>query len=251
MRQKIVAGNWKMHKTFEEGLSLARTLVNEVPPTTAQVILATPFIHLPAVWGIIAARPDFAIAAQNSHPADQGAYTGEISNAMLKSCGCTHVLLGHSERREYNQESNEFLARKVDSALAAGLTPIFCCGESLSIRESGKHLEFVATQLKESLYHLSAELLSKIVIAYEPIWAIGTGVTASPAQAQEMHASLRQELARQYGQDIASGIRILYGGSVKANNAQELFSQADIDGGLVGGASLSVEEFTAIIAAAG
>lgn len=251
MRQKIVAGNWKMHKTFEEGLTLARTLVNQVPTTNAQVILAPPFIHLPAIWGIIAARPDFALAAQNSHVAEQGAYTGEVSNSMLKSTGCTHVILGHSERREYNHETNELLARKVDSALAAGLTPLFCCGESLSIRESGAHLEFVATQLRESLYHLSADSIQKLVIAYEPIWAIGTGVTASPAQAQEMHASLRQELARQYGNDLANGLRILYGGSVKANNAQELFSQPDIDGGLVGGASLSVEEFTAIIAAAG
>jgi triosephosphate isomerase len=254
MRKKYAAGNWKMNKTFEEGQILISEVVNmvkdELTHPNVQVVLGVPFPYLSSFSKLID-TPKVALAAQNCYPKTSGAYTGEVSVPMLKSVGVTYVIIGHSERREYFGESDAFIAEKVDAILAEGLTPIFCCGETLAQRDSGIHFDFVKRQLSNSLFHLSAEALQKVVIAYEPIWAIGTGVTASPAQAQEMHASLRQELARQYGDALANAMRILYGGSVKANNAQELFSQPDIDGGLVGGASLSVEEFTAIIAAAG
>jgi len=187
------------------------------------------------------------VAAQNCHQESSGAYTGEISASMLRSLGVNYVILGHSERREYFKESNELLTQKVNVALDEGLTPIFCCGEPLSIRESNQQIEYVCHQLTASLFHLEASQMAAVVIAYEPIWAIGTGRTASAEQAQEMHAAIRNHLASKFGQEIADGISILYGGSCKPSNAQEIFAGEDVDGGLIGGASLKAEDFLAII----
>ncbi len=249
MRNKIVAGNWKMNNTLDEGITLASEIVNMVADELTddvKMILCTPFIHLSSVSKIIGNAEKVFLGAQNCNDHQKGAYTGEISVDMLKSVGVQYVILGHSERREYYGESNDFLAKKVDTVLAAGLTPIFCCGESLEIREKGSHFDFVTNQLTESLFHLSADEFSKIVIAYEPIWAIGTGVTASKEQAQEMHEKLRAHLAAKYGSDLAEGISILYGGSCNPKNAPELFAQKDIDGGLIGGASLKSRDFVDI-----
>ncbi|GLR16326.1 triose-phosphate isomerase [Portibacter lacus] len=246
-RLQIAAGNWKMNKTFEDAMQLSRALANATRDENVLTIMATPSIYLKMIVDQVLHVPGLEVAAQNCHEKESGAYTGEISAPMLESIGVKYVIIGHSERREYFAESNEVLARKVDIALANNLIPIFCCGESLEIRKSGKHLSYVANQLKESLYHLSAEELSKVIVAYEPIWAIGTGETASPEQAQEMHEYLRNALAEQYSEDIANGISILYGGSVKPANAQIIFSQKDVDGGLVGGASLKAEDFVQII----
>ena len=196
---------------------------------------------------IVEASDKVFLAAQNVSEHVSGAYTGDVSVEMLKSVGVTHVVLGHSERRTYHNETNEQLAKRVDLALDGDLTPIFCCGESLDVRESGKHEAFVTNQLAESLFHLNEEQIQKIVIAYEPIWAIGTGVTASTEQAQEMHKTLRGFLASKYGQEVADEISILYGGSAKPSNAPELFSQPDVDGGLIGGASLKSRDFVDII----
>ncbi|HVZ25389.1 MAG TPA: triose-phosphate isomerase, partial [Sediminibacterium sp.] len=214
-----------------------------------QAVFAVPFPYLPMALEKMKGRTGTFIAAQNCSQYKSGAYTGEVSAEMLRSMDVTYVILGHSERREYFQENNAMLARKLDQALANGLQPVFCCGEPLQIREAGTQNAYVAEQLKESLYHLDDASMQKIVIAYEPIWAIGTGKTATSAQAQEMHAFIRGELGKQYGADLAQKISILYGGSVKAANAVELFSQPDVDGGLVGGASLLAEEFAAIIRA--
>ena len=204
-------------------------------------------IHLKAVSEVIAGADHIKLGAQNCYPKASGAYTGETSVDMLKSVGVEYVVIGHSERRGYFEESNEFLAAKVNIVLEGGLTPIFCCGESLDIREAGTHVDFVANQLKESLFHLSAEQFSNVVIAYEPIWAIGTGVTASPEQAQDMHKELRALIATQYGEKVADETTILYGGSVKPANAATLFACPDVDGGLVGGASLKPDAFIDII----
>lgn len=214
-----------------------------------QVIFAVPFPYLIMASSEVADEQHYYIAAQNCYHKKSGAYTGEVSAEMLHSIGIKYCVLGHSERREYFQESNKVLAEKLDLCLEYGITPIFCCGEPLSIREAGTQNSFVEEQLKESLFHLADSVISKIVIAYEPIWAIGTGKTATSDQAQEMHAHLRSVLARQYGPVLANTIPILYGGSVKASNAGELFSRPDVDGGLVGGASLNATEFTAIIKA--
>ncbi len=245
-RLKIAAGNWKMNKNFGEGLALTQALVAGSEDTGNLMILGTPYIHLQTVGGLISNSNHIKLAAQNCHQNLKGAYTGEISISMLQSVGVEYVILGHSERRQYFDEGNALLAEKVNTVLEGGLLPIFCCGEALPIREAGTHVEFVAKQLKESLFHLSAEDFSKIVIAYEPIWAIGTGVTASPAQAQEMHQAIRALLAEKYGNEIADATSILYGGSVKPANAKDLFSQPDVDGGLVGGASLKPDDFIAI-----
>ncbi|MCE7994094.1 MAG: triose-phosphate isomerase [Roseivirga sp.] len=250
MRKKIVAGNWKMNKTLDEGLALASevaNIANDEITDDAIAVLCTPFIHLSAVGKIVAGSNKVFLGAQNMSEHAGGAYTGDISADMLNSVGVNYVILGHSERREYHNESNAELASRVDAALANELTPIFCCGESLEVREAGTHVDFVSNQLKESLFHLDAEAFKKIVIAYEPIWAIGTGVTASSAQAQDMHKALRDGFAAQYGQDVADEISILYGGSAKPANAPELFSQPDIDGGLIGGASLKARDFVDII----
>lgn len=249
MRKQIVAGNWKMNKTAEEALILASEVVNMVKDevnTDVQVIIAPPAIYLSTLQKYTETVANVGIAAQNCSNKASGAYTGEISASMLKSIGVTHVILGHSERREYFKETNEQLAEKVNIVLENGLTPIFCCGETLELRQGTEFLEFVAAQLTASLFHLSAEELLKVVIAYEPIWAIGTGLTASSEQAQEMHAYLRGHLASKYGQEVADSISILYGGSCNEKNAQELFACPDVDGGLIGGASLKSREFTNI-----
>lgn len=249
MRKKIVAGNWKMNKTLEEGLSLASevvSIVNDELTDDVTVVMCTPFVHLAAVSKIVGDSEKVHLGAQNMSEHASGAYTGDISASMLRSVGASHVILGHSERREYHQETNAQLATRVDVALEAGITPIFCCGESLEIREAETHVDFVTNQLKESLFHLDAASFQKVVIAYEPIWAIGTGVTASSAQAQEMHKAIRDFFAGQYGQEVADEISILYGGSAKPGNAPELFAQPDVDGGLIGGASLKARDFVEI-----
>lgn len=248
MRKNIVAGNWKMNKTLQEGIALA-TELNEVlkgVSVNCDVVIGTPFIHLASVAAAVDTTK-IGVAAQNCADKEAGAYTGEISAAMVKSTGAGYVILGHSERRAYYGETAALLKTKVELALKNGLTPIFCIGEVLEEREAGKHFEVVKQQIEESLFDLSAEDFGKIVLAYEPVWAIGTGKTASAAQAQEIHAFIRQTLAAKYGQNVADACSILYGGSCNAGNAKELFSNPDVDGGLIGGASLKVADFKAII----
>ena len=248
MRKKIVAGNWKMNNSLEEGEKLTAEVVNLVADETdVVVILATPFLHLVPTIQQTKNVDNVFVAAQNCSEHKSGAYTGEVSVAMLSSAGVDYVIIGHSERRANFNESNSQLAAKVDLALAEDLTPIFCCGEPLEIREDGSFFDFVAIQLTQSLFHLTQEQISKLVIAYEPIWAIGTGKTASSPQAQEMHNHIRQHLASQYGTEIASDLSILYGGSCKPDNARELFANEDVDGGLIGGASLNSRDFAEIV----
>ncbi len=248
MRNKIVAGNWKMNNTLEEGIKLATEVLEKTTGNEeAQIVLGTPFIHLTSVAEKVGGKKGIEISAQNCSDKVSGAYTGEISASMVKSTGANYVILGHSERREYFSESNEELAEKVNQALANDLIPIFCCGEPLEVREAEEMYPFVKQQLTESLFHLSNEDFAKIAIAYEPIWAIGTGKTASSEQAQEMHAELRAHLATKFGQELADTCPILYGGSCKPSNAQELFACADVDGGLIGGASLNADAFLAIV----
>ena len=246
-RLNIAAGNWKMNKTFEDALQLSREIANADRNDGVLTILGVPSVYLKMVVDQVLHVPGLEVAAQNCHSKPSGAFTGEISAAMLNSIGLKYVIVGHSERRQFFAESNAELAEKVNISLENELIPIFCCGESLDIRKSGKHLEYVANQLAESLFHLDADAVKKLIIAYEPIWAIGTGETASPEQAQEMHAHLRSALAAKYGDKIAESISILYGGSVKPANAEIIFSQKDVDGGLVGGASLNSEDFVQII----
>ncbi|RXK48894.1 triose-phosphate isomerase [Aquirufa rosea] len=249
MRKKIVAGNWKMNKTAAEAVALATevaALVKSEVPSSVQVIMAPPALFISEVNKVTEGISNLSVSAQNCHEKASGAYTGEISASMLASAGVPYVILGHSERRQYFNETNAQLAAKVDAALENNVTPIFCCGESLELRDGGDFLAFVAEQLTESLFHLSAEAFGKVVIAYEPIWAIGTGLTASSAQAQEMHAYLRQHIAAKYGQAVADDCSILYGGSCNAQNAAELFACADVDGGLIGGASLKAGDFITI-----
>lgn len=248
MRKKIVAGNWKMNNNLEEGKQLAQEVADKTTGSEkATIVLGTPFIHITSVVDIVSGKNGISVAAQNCSDKASGAYTGEISASMVKSTGAGHVIIGHSERREYFEESNEQLAAKVDIALENDLTPIFCCGESLEIRESGDMYPFVKKQLTESLFHLSAADFAKVAIAYEPIWAIGTGKTASSDQAQEMHAELRAHLATKFGNEAAEDCSILYGGSCKPSNAEELFAKQDVDGGLIGGASLKADDFLAIV----
>jgi triosephosphate isomerase len=247
MRKKIVAGNWKMNKTLEEGLALASEVNNMAKDEVSadvQLVICTPYISLASVAKLLSGN--VALGAQNCHQKESGAYTGEISIGMLKSIGTQYVILGHSERREYFGETNAQLAEKVNLSLANGITPLFCCGETLAQREKGIHIDFVNAQLTESLFHLSESDIKKVVIAYEPIWAIGTGVTASNEQAQEMHEKIRTHIASKYGQAVADEISILYGGSCKPDNAKGLFACKDIDGGLIGGASLKARDFVDI-----
>jgi triosephosphate isomerase len=248
MRKKIVAGNWKMNKTLQEGLALATELNEALKGETLKcdVVIGTPFIHLASVAATIDTAK-IGVSAQNIANKESGAYTGEVSAAMVKSTGAAYVILGHSERREYYNETSEILNSKVALALANGLTPIYCCGEALEVRNANEQNAFVQTQLEETVFNLSVEDFSKIVIAYEPIWAIGTGVTASTEQAQEMLAFIRAIIADKFGKEVADNTSILYGGSCNAKNAPELFAQPDIDGGLIGGASLKVADFKAII----
>ncbi len=249
MRKQIAAANWKMNLTLTEGEALLDA-INAKPHSLApnqEAIFAVPFPYISMAQAKVGAKTNVYVAAQNCSNKLSGAYTGEVSVTMLQSMCVKYVVIGHSERREYFNESNELLAQKVDICLENKTTPIFCCGEPLEIRESATQNEYVAKQLTESLFHLTEDAISHVVIAYEPIWAIGTGKTASSDQAQEMHAFIRSQIAGKYGASVADGISILYGGSVKSANAVEIFSQPDVDGGLVSGASLIADEFVAII----
>lgn len=249
MRKKIVAANWKMNLTLAQG----EQLINDILAAGLklaegqEVVISTPFPYLTKAKALLKNYPGFFTGAQNCYSEKSGAYTGEVSAEMLQSIGVDYVILGHSERREYFGESNEMLAKKVDQALAYGLKPIFCCGEPLAVRQAETQNAYVAKQLEESLYHLTEEQLKNVVIAYEPIWAIGTGLTASAQQAQDMHAYIRSQIAAKYGREAALRMSILYGGSAKPGNAAELFACPDVDGGLIGGASLVAADFTAII----
>lgn len=251
MRKQIAAANWKMNLTIQQGETLLNDVLGASIELTSnqQAIFAVPFPYLLMAKEKIAGKSNYFVAAQNCYDKKSGAFTGETSVEMLQSIGIQYCVLGHSERREYFNESNKMLADKVNLCLQYAITPIFCCGEPLPVREQNGQNEFVKVQLEESLFHLSSEEITKIVIAYEPIWAIGTGRTATTEQAQEMHQFLRSVFAEKYGQEVADSISILYGGSVKANNAVELFASPDVDGGLVGGASLVANEFTQIIKA--
>jgi len=244
-RKNIAAGNWKMNTTVSEGVSLFKSLDQHNVPSDVTVIIGAPATHLSSLLDV---KSDaIYVAAQNCHQKDSGAYTGEISPAMLADMGIKYVILGHSERREYFNEDNALLAAKTDAALSHGLQVIFCCGEPLEIRKDGSQNAYVSKQIEEGIFHLNEDQLANIVIAYEPIWAIGTGETASPAQAQDMHAHIRSILTDKYGAQAADDMSILYGGSVKPANAKEIFGQKDVDGGLVGGASLKADMFGDII----
>lgn len=250
MRKKIVAGNWKMNNDYFEGLKLASEVIGMISDEVNSdviCIMAPPFIHLNSIAQLIKGKKGISLAAQNCSDQDSGAYTGEVSAKMISSTGATYVIIGHSERRNYFAEDAVLLQKKVNIALQNKLIPIFCIGETLSQRESGKHFELVKQQLVESLFSLSTDEFNKVIIAYEPVWAIGTGLTASPAQAQEMHAFIRETIAGKYGQAIANDKSILYGGSCNPTNAKELFAQSDIDGGLIGGASLKSRDFVNIV----
>lgn len=251
MRKQIAAANWKMNCTYQQGEKLLDDVLKAgiALAPHQHAIFSVPFPYLIMANSEVAEEINYSISAQNCYNKKSGAYTGEISAEMLDSINIRYCIVGHSERREYFNESNQMLAEKINLLLENKITPIFCCGEPLAIREAGTQNAHVEKQLKESLFHLSEEQLAQLVIAYEPIWAIGTGKTASTEQAQEMHAHLRSVLAKQYGKEAADDISILYGGSVKANNAVELFSCPDVDGGLVGGASLVAPDFIAIIKA--
>jgi len=250
MRKKIVAGNWKMNMDYNEGLSLFSEVINMVKDEVTgsqQAVVCSPFIHLHSLAQMAKGYHKVAIGAQNAHQAESGAYTGETSAKMIHSVGAEYVILGHSERRQYFGETNELLARKTDTALKHGLKPIFCIGETLTERESDQHFDIIKTQLTEGVFHLSEAHFEHIVLAYEPVWAIGTGKTATAEQAQEIHAFIRIEIAAKYGQEIAGNTTILYGGSCTPKNAPELFAQPDIDGGLIGGASLKSRDFVDIV----
>ncbi len=252
MRKKIIAGNWKMNKTFEEGMALVSEISGMLKDEyngSAETVIIPPFIHINAVSRMIAEMPKMKCGAQNCSNHASGAYTGEISASMLKSVGATYVIIGHSERRQYFNEHNDWLAKKVDGVLANGLSAIYCCGETLEEREQNIHFDILKSQISEGLFHLSAEQFSNIVLAYEPVWAIGTGKTASTAQAQEIHAFIRNLVKEKYDAAVAENLTIQYGGSVKAENASELFSAPDIDGALVGGAALQSRSFVDIIKA--
>jgi len=250
MRKKIVAGNWKMNLGYTEGLSLFSEIINMVKDEVRgdqQVIVCPPFIHLSSLAQQAKQNSRVSVGGQNCHQAESGAYTGEISAAMLQSVGAEYVILGHSERRQYFGETDMLLAEKVNTALKNGLSPIFCIGETLHERQQERHFDIIKQQLERGVFHLSETDFSKLVIAYEPVWAIGTGLTASPDQAQEVHSFIRQEIAAKYSKETADDTTILYGGSCNPKNAAELFAQADIDGGLIGGASLKSRDFVDII----
>ncbi|WP_373071744.1 triose-phosphate isomerase [Zeaxanthinibacter enoshimensis] len=248
MRNKIVAGNWKMNKDREETEILLAELAAKLPDTTAEVMVAPTFVNLQEAVRLLE-NSTIQVIAQNMHYADNGAFTGEISAPMLHSIGIDTVILGHSERRAYFGETDELLAKKVTAALDKNMRVIFCFGEELEDRKSGKHFELVESQLRNALFNLEADDWNRIVLAYEPVWAIGTGETASPEQAQEMHAFIRKVITEKYNGELAEKISILYGGSVKPGNAKEIFSKPDVDGGLIGGASLVADDFMAIVEA--
>ena len=247
MRKFIVAGNWKMNTTVPEGVALAKAVVEKAAevPANVELVVAPPHTHLVSVAEALKGSK-VALSAQNCADKEQGAYTGEISVSMLVSAGCAYTILGHSERRQYYGETDAKLVEKVRLALAAGLKVILCVGENLDEREAGKHFEVVAGQTKAVLYNFSAEQMASIVVAYEPVWAIGTGKTATAEQAEEIHACIRKVLADKFGAKVADDTTILYGGSCKPSNAKELFAQPDIDGGLIGGAALKADDFIEI-----
>jgi len=246
MRTQIVAGNWKMNNDLAQTEGLLTDLQKQTQTSDAEVMVAPSFTNLRHSFQSLRTS-DIEVIAQNMHFAENGAYTGEVSASMLKSVGIQTVILGHSERRAYFNETDATLAKKVDAALANNMRVIFCFGEELEDRKSGKEETVVGNQISNALFHLDASAFKSIVLAYEPVWAIGTGETASPEQAQDMHAFIRKTLADKYGNDVADNVSILYGGSVKPNNAKEIFSKPDVDGGLIGGASLKAEDFFAIV----
>ncbi len=249
MRQQIAAANWKMNLSLSETQQLIEDLLCQSINLQdhQQMIVAVPYIYLLNIQNQLKDIPHFFVSAQNVSANNNGAFTGEISAAMLRGIGIQYVIIGHSERREYYHETPALLVEKLNRAFEYDLTPIFCCGEPLQIREASTQNNYVTDQLKASLFHLNEDQIGRIIISYEPIWAIGTGKTASSEQAQEMHAHIRNVIASKYGNEIAQKISVLYGGSVKASNAKELFAKPDIDGGLVGGASLNAIEFAAIV----
>jgi triosephosphate isomerase len=247
MRKKIVAGNWKMHKNAEQTEDLLNELIALVPTETdVQVIVAPTFVNLASAVDHLEFT-NIDVAAQNVHQAESGAFTGEISADMLTSIGVNTVILGHSERRAYYHESNALLSNKVDTALKHDMTVIFCFGEELKDRQEKQHFNVVDNQLRDGLFHINKDSWTNIVLAYEPVWAIGTGETASPEQAQEMHEFIRETVRKNFGDEISDAVSILYGGSVKPENANEIFSKPDVDGGLIGGAALKADDFVAII----
>jgi triosephosphate isomerase (TIM) len=246
MRKNIVAGNWKMNKTLPQAIELINEVKNNKPNNSAEIILATPFPYLAKAIELVAGS-EIKIAAQNMHQAEGGAYTGEVSASMLTSIGVSTVIIGHSERRAYFHENDTLLAYKVATALAHDMTVIFCFGEELKDRQSDNHFNVVEYQLRDGLFHISKENWKNIVLAYEPVWAIGTGETASPEQAQEMHLFIRNLVEKIVGSVVAENVSILYGGSVKPDNAKEIFSKPDVDGGLIGGAALNANDFFGII----
>jgi triosephosphate isomerase len=244
MRKKIVAGNWKMNLEWND----AQTLFDSIQHNTNNEIEVIVFPSTPYLASLIHKNSQIVkVGAQNGYPKSNGAFTGEVSFLQLKSIGVSHALVGHSERRQYFSESNEFLKEKVDTCLSLGITPVFCCGESIDIREQNEEEKFVTNQISESLFHLDGETFKKCIIAYEPIWAIGTGLTATSDQVEEMHKTIRAYITEKYGQEIADSISILYGGSCNEQNAKELFSCPNVDGGLIGGASLKADSFKQII----
>ncbi|MCH5247398.1 MAG: triose-phosphate isomerase [Muribaculaceae bacterium] len=248
MRKKIVAGNWKMNTTLQEGVGLAKDVneaLKKVQPK-CDVVICVPFTHLAPVNDVID-QSKLGLGAENCADHDKGAYTGEVSAPMVASTGATYVILGHSERRQYYGETSDTLKTKVNLALQNNLTPIFCIGEVLEQRENGTYLDVVKSQIEEALFGLSADDFSKLILAYEPVWAIGTGKTATDDQAQEMHAFIRDVIEKQYGKKVSENISILYGGSCKPSNAAGLFAKPDVDGGLIGGASLDAESFMGIV----
>lgn len=246
MRKHIVAGNWKMNNDLPQTQALIDDLKRHQIKSDAEVMIAPTFTNLWHAFDQLN-KTKIEVIAQNMHYAEQGAFTGEISAAMLKSVGVNTVILGHSERRAYFNETDELLAKKVDSALSHNMRMIFCFGEELKERKSGHHEQVVSNQIQNALFHLDASAFKNIVLAYEPVWAIGTGETASPEQAQDMHKFIRTTLANKYDETTANQVSILYGGSVKASNAKEIFSKPDVDGGLIGGAALNAEDFFAIV----
>ncbi|MFZ4670748.1 MAG: triose-phosphate isomerase [Flavobacterium sp.] len=247
MRQKIVAGNWKMHKNAEETEDLLNELIDKLPDDIeAQIIVAPTFVNLASAVDHLEFT-NIGVAAQNMHQNESGAFTGEISAEMLKSIGVNIVILGHSERRAYFHETDTLLAQKVSTGLKHDMTIIFCFGEELKDRQNKQHFNIVENQLRDGLFHLENKDWEQIILAYEPVWAIGTGETASPEQAQEMHEFIRETIRKRFGSDVAEDVSILYGGSVKPDNAKEIFSKPDVDGGLIGGAALKASDFAAIV----
>lgn len=254
MRQKIVAGNWKMNMDYPNGISLFSEIINIIKDevrSNHEVVICTPYIHINSIAQLSKPHSKVSVGAQNCHQAEAGAYTGEISASMIRSAGATHVIIGHSERRQYFVEDDTLLAEKTNMALKNGLIVLFCFGETLKERNENTHFEVIKRQLELGIFHLSEAEIQNIILAYEPVWAIGTGLTASPEQAQEMHEFIRSEVKNQYDESIAEDISILYGGSCNAKNAPDLFAKPDIDGGLIGGASLKSRDFVEIIKALG